>query len=111
MCRAIPEKGTYEFEEFDRTPIPGTHPGNCLKKFVKREGFYKPVQEEEEEEGSKAEEGEAGEAEEGEDVGIEDSVLRSEPESKGFEIVLPQLTAGQQQEYVQYKEDNKGNIL
>ena len=32
---AIPEKGTYELEEFDGTPIPGTHPGNRLKKFVK----------------------------------------------------------------------------
>ena len=40
---AIPEKGTYELEEFDGTPVPGTHPGNRLKKFVRREGVYEPV--------------------------------------------------------------------
>ena len=41
--RAILEKSTYELEEFDRTPIPGTHLGNCLKKFVRHDGFYELV--------------------------------------------------------------------
>ena len=41
--RAILEKGTYKLEEFNRTPILGTHLGNCFKKFVKRKGFYKLI--------------------------------------------------------------------
>jgi hypothetical protein len=48
--RAIPEKGTYELEEFNGTPIPGTHSGNRLKKFVKRKDFYEPVDQSEEDE-------------------------------------------------------------
>ena len=53
--KAILEKGTYELEEFDGTLVPSTHPRNQLKKFVKREGFYVPVDIEEEKE-SKAKE-------------------------------------------------------
>ena len=41
--KAISKKGTYKLKEFDGTPILGTHPGNRLKKFVRREGFYKPL--------------------------------------------------------------------
>ena len=54
---AIPEKGPYELEELDGTPVLGTHLGNRLKKFVKRDGIYELVGqqsevEEEEEENS-----------------------------------------------------------
>ena len=101
---AIPEKGTYELEEFDGTPVPGMHPGNWLKKFVKREGFYVPV-DAEEEEGSEAEEGDAVMSDANRDI----SEAMLQPET--FEIVLPKLTVEQQREYAQYEEDDEGNIL
>ena len=41
--RAILEKGTYKLEEFDGTPILGTHLENCLKKFVRHNRFYELV--------------------------------------------------------------------
>ena len=104
VCNAIPEKGMYELEEFDGTPVPGMHPGNQLKKFVKREGFYIPV-DMEEEEGSEAEEGDAVMS----DVNGDISEATLQPET--FKIVLPQLTVEQQREYAQYEEDDKGNIL
>ena len=74
---ATPKKGTYVLEEFDRTRVPRTHARNRLKKFVKRNSFYKLV---EGEESSKQEEE------------IEKEV-RSEPTIKDFEIRLPTLTA------------------
>ena len=74
---AIPEKGTYELEEFDGTLVPGMHPGNRLKKFVKRKGLYEPVRsEEEEEEGSEAKD--ARECE-GSDENIEQNKTIQEP--------------------------------
>jgi hypothetical protein len=41
--KAIPKKGTYILEEFDRTQLAGTYSGNCLKKFVVRNRFYSLV--------------------------------------------------------------------
>jgi hypothetical protein len=92
---AVTEKGTYELEEFDGTPVPGTHSGNRLKKFVKREGFYEPEESEGETE-SETEAGEEGEA---------------EVEPMDFEVRVPTLIPGQQSRYIRYKEDNEGNIL
>jgi hypothetical protein len=101
---AVKEKGTYELEEFDGTPVPGTHPGNRLKKFVKRKGFYEPV-EEEEVEGEGTEE----EREIVRDISEEGNELEAKP--TGFEIRVPTLTAAQRREYLPYEEDDEGNIL
>jgi hypothetical protein len=38
--KAIPDKGTYFLEEFDRTELASTYSGNHLKKFVQRSRFY-----------------------------------------------------------------------
>jgi hypothetical protein len=38
--KAIPNKGTYFLEEFDRTELASTYSGNRLKKFVQRNRFY-----------------------------------------------------------------------
>ena len=91
MRSAIPEKGTYKLEKFDGTLIPGTHLGNRLKKFVKREGFYIPVDTKDEEEGESEAEGEG--AEEMGDTDEEMSEATLQP--KTFEIVLLELTAEQ----------------
>ncbi len=96
------EKGTYELEEFDGTPLPGTHSGNRLKKFVKREGFYEPEENEEESDSEDEEETEEGEVEAEEEA---------EVEPKEFEVRVPTLTPAQRSEYVRYEEDDEGNIL
>ena len=41
---AVLEKGMYELEEFDETQVPRTHARNCLKKFVRCDGFYELVE-------------------------------------------------------------------
>jgi hypothetical protein len=41
--KAIPEKGTYILEEFDRTRLAGTYLGNRLRKFVVWNRFYVPI--------------------------------------------------------------------
>ena len=66
MQRAILEKGIYKLEEFDKTPIPGTHSRNRLKKFVKHKGFYKQISQPEEKE---------KEQEEQEDLALVDQIL------------------------------------
>ena len=68
------------------------HPGNCLKRFVKREGFYVPT-DVEEEDGSEGEEEE--EVASNEDEEMNDSMLQPEVEERTLEIVLPGLTAEQ----------------
>src|SRR5438045_7255908 len=85
ICEAVTEKSTYVLEELDGMHLSGTHAGNRLKKFVKCEGFYKPV----EDEGN-------------EDVEMEDGNARV----RDFEIRLPTLTAAQQKEYAQYEEED-----
>jgi len=95
------KKGTYELEEFDGTPVPGTHPGSRLKKFVRREGFYEPVDQQEEEEQEEKEE----------DSALVDRPPHSGLEPMDFEIVLPQLTPEQRSEYIRFEEDDDGNIL
>jgi hypothetical protein len=40
VWKAIPNKGTYFLEEFDRTELAGTYSSNRLKKFVQRNRFY-----------------------------------------------------------------------
>ena len=79
--RAISEKGTYELEEFDGTPIPGTCPGNRLKKFVKRKGIYEPISEEKEEE---------------EEYSASAEQPQTGPDSEKYETVLPQTTLERQ---------------
>jgi len=84
----VTKKGTFELEEFDGTRVPGTHPGNRLKKFVKREGFYEPVEyegDEEEEEGEVVDEVTNDRRNEGK-AGFE-----AEIEPKGFEVRVPTL--------------------
>src|SRR5439155_6702125 len=105
--RAISEKGTYKLEEFDKTYMLGTYSRNQLKKFVKRKGFYKPVEGEEEE---KEEEDQQLENEVGNDGGNEEEI-EAKIKPTGFEIRLPMLTAVEQSKYVQYKEDEDGNML
>ena len=110
------EKGTYELEEFDGTPLPGTHSGNRLKKFVKREGFYEPVENEEESEGViEREDEEETEEETGGDAEIEGSTREEEEEAEvkpmDFEVRVPTLTPAQHSEYIRYEEDDEGNIL
>ena len=56
--KAIPEKGTYILQEFDRTSLAGTYAGNRLKKFVKRNRFYIPIEDPEGQIGSESEESE-----------------------------------------------------
>jgi hypothetical protein len=97
---AVSEKGTYILEEFDETRLPGTYAGNCLKKFVKREGFYEPVilaedLEAEEEESEKQEENEALPEEEAQELSAKGS----------FEILVPQLSESQKREYILYDGD------
>ena|SRR5436190_338042 len=98
------EKGTYKLKEFDRTPMLGTHLSNWLKKFVKHEGFYEPIKEEEVE-------GEGTEEEREIVCNIleEGNELKAKP--TGFEIRVPTFTTVQRREYLLYKEDNEGNIL
>ena len=116
---AIPEKGMYELEEFNGTPVPGTHPGNQLKKFVKCNGFYELVNPDNDEEEHKKESEVGEEGDEGNNAGSEEgagqNVMMEDPQpeqmSKRFEIVLPQLTVEQRREYAQYEEDDEGNIL
>jgi hypothetical protein len=81
--------------------VPGTYSGNRLKKFVKHKGFYKPAESKEESEGEteKEVENKAGEREE------------AEVEPMDFEVRVPTLIPVQQSKYIQYKEDDKGNIL
>jgi hypothetical protein len=38
--KAIPDKGTYFLEEFDRVELASTYSGNRLKKFIQRSRFY-----------------------------------------------------------------------
>ena len=38
--KAIPNKGTYFLEEFDRTKLASTYSSNRLKKFIQRNKFY-----------------------------------------------------------------------
>jgi hypothetical protein len=40
VWKAIPNKGTYLLEEFDKTELSSTYSSNCLKKFVQRNRFY-----------------------------------------------------------------------
>ena len=94
--RAISEKGTYELEEFDGTRMPGTHPRNQLKKFVKHKGFYEPVEGKEEEE---EEEDQQLENEVGNDRGNEEEI-EAEIKLTGFEIRLPTLTVAERSEYM-----------
>ena len=41
--KAIPDKGTYFLEEFDRTELASTYSSNRLKKFIQRNKFYMPI--------------------------------------------------------------------
>jgi len=38
--KAIPDKGTYFLEEFNRTELASTYSSNHLKKFIQRNKFY-----------------------------------------------------------------------
>ena len=108
---ALIEKGTYELEEFDGTRVPGTHPGNRLKKFVKRKGFYEPVEDEDEDDEEEEEGDEMNEVEEMGEVEAESEDARAEFKPMDFEIRLPTLTAEQRSQYIRYEEDEDGNIL
>ena len=74
---AVPEKGMYKLEEFDGTRVPGTHARNRLKKFVRRDGFYKPIEGKDDIEPKEQAEEEK----------------ENRPAIKDFEIWLPTLTA------------------
>ena len=110
--KAIPEKGTYILEEFDGIELAGTHAGNRLKKFVERHRFYVPV----------TMDPESSESDEGELPPTENPVRRSAriqqaaqqtnaPRPERFVIVPPTLTVEQRREYVQYEEDEEGNLI
>jgi hypothetical protein len=127
---AIPKKGTYILEEFDGTQLAGTYSGNRLKKFVQRSRFYVPVTtdlDESSESSSESSEGSEGSesndslVEPGSEVPARRSARiqenaqvrqRADPPRPGrFVIVPPTLTAEQRREYVQYEEDDEGNLL
>ena len=115
--KAIVEKRTYELEEFNRTPVLGTHPRNQLKKFVKHKGFYElvkakeEVEEEAKEETKENKEDKEKEIEEKEEAKEEEEGNKTKVEPTSFEIRVPTLTTVQQSKYVQYKEDNNKNVL
>ena len=113
--KVIQEKGTYLLEDFDGSPLPGTYAGNRLKKFVERKGFYEAVSPNDKgSEQSPEEEENDGIIETG--VGtpnIENSEKSEASVNKNgvrdylpmdFEILLPELDAGEQEEYTQYTE-------
>ena len=75
--------------------LPGMYSGNRLKKFVKHEGFYKPVE-------SKGETESKNKAEE---------EREAEVELIEFEVQVPTLIPVQYSKYIKYKEDDKGNIF
>ena len=70
---------------------------------MKREGFYTPVK-------GKEEEGEEEDQQMENNRGNEEEI-EAEIRLTSFEIRLPMLTAAEQSEYVQYKEDKDGNML
>jgi hypothetical protein len=127
--KAIPDKGTYILEEFDRTTLAGTYSGNRLKKFVERHSFYVLVTLDSE--GSEGSEGseclEAPGSVEERLPSTETLVRRSTrihqqrantdtpmpdaPTPGRFVIVPPTLTAAQRREYVRYEEDEEGNLV
>ena len=74
---------------------------------MKHEGFYKPVEGEEEEE---EEEDQQLENEVGNDGGNEEEI-EAEIRLTSFEIRLPTLTVAERSEYVRYEEDEDGNML
>ena len=89
--------------------MPGTHPGNWLKKFVRCEDFYNPVEtNDEEEEEERIDENKV--KEKGNKV-VDGGESVADDEPIGFEIRLPTLTVAQQSEYIHYEEDDEGNIL
>ena len=95
--KAIVEKGMYELEEFDRTLVLGTHPGNWLKKFVKHEGFYELVEAKEEakEKTKGNKEDKEKKVEEKEEAKEEEKENKTKVEPTSFEIRVPTLTIAQ----------------
>ena len=133
--KAIPEKGTYELEEFDRTLLAGTYSRNRLKKFIMRNSLYEPVQTPDDndvdsvdsyssDDNSDKNEDLPHAKDANGDIMIlsedeenesndpnEDTPVTTRKPTQHFEIRPPTLTAEQRKEYVMYKEDNKGNLL
>jgi hypothetical protein len=83
----------------------GTYLGNRLKKFVKHESFYKPVDSKEEEGDNK------GNNKRNKKGNRRRTEIEAEIKPTGFEIRLPILTAVQQNKYIRYKEDEDRNWL
>jgi hypothetical protein len=130
--KAVPDKGTYFLEEFDRTELASTYSSNRLKKFVQRNRFSMPVatNTDLDDDGSSdgSTDGSAGNMDN--ELHVldnptvcrsariqrntqmqESTVLLDAPRSGRFEIVSPSLTDEQRREYVRYKEDNEGNLI
>jgi hypothetical protein len=122
VWKAIPDKGTYFLEEFDKTELASTYAGNRLKKFVQRNRFYMPV----------------ATGTDLDDDSVTDSFTDRDPELSvldnptvrrsariqrnaqmqqdaprpaRFEIVPSLLTKEQRREYVRYEEDDEGNLI
>ena len=106
----------YILEEFDKTLVLETCLDNHLKKFVRQEEIYKLVSSNIQEDTQNKEEEEEESKEENEVVDRDlarpkTSQLQLDLQAQDFEIVLLQRTLEQRKEYIQYKEDDEGNIL
>ena len=115
--KAIPNKGTYILEEFDKTKLASTYSGNRLKKFVQKSRFYMPVATDADQDDSsftnRSTDGKDDELPVLDNPTVRRSaqLQRNVPKPRRFKIVPPSLTKEQRREYVKYKEDNKGNLI
>ena len=121
--KAIPDKGTYFLEEFDRTELAGTYSGNRLKKFIQRNRFYMPVVTDTGLDYDSSTDGSTDDRDP--ELPVQDNptvrksaqiqrnvqVLQDAPRTRRFEIVPPSLTKEQRREYVRYKEEEEGNLV
>jgi hypothetical protein len=102
------QKGTYQLEEMDGTPLKGTYAGNRLKKFVFKDDAFQPVDEDSEDEDLSL--SEASNSWEGDSAG--DTTLprssirtrRSQPtaETTKPSVVLTALSEAQKAQYTRF---------
>jgi hypothetical protein len=130
--KAIPDKGTYFLEEFDRTELAGTYSSNRLKKFVQRSRFYMLVTTDTDLDDDGSTDSFTNSFANDRDSELQpldsptvcrsarirrnaqirqDTMLPDAPKLGRFEIVPPALTEEQRREYVRYEEDDEGNLV
>jgi hypothetical protein len=122
--KAIPNKGTYFLEEFDRTELAGTYSSNRLKKFVQKNRFYMLVVTNTDLDDDSSTDGSTDDLTDDSNNELPNPTVRRSariqrnaqtlqeaPRSGRFEIVPPSLTEEQRREYVRYEEDDEGNLI